>query len=232
MVNVYNLILCKFLFQKMFLKKIKNDLVCDQYKIMQRIVCQFLFFFKNACISSNEKAPSEPAGSSSLLHTARLGEIHICCLCILIAQKLQSGSTQHCTEAALNGLPVSALNGFSQSTFLSSCLCNIYTSEQPFPDNVSSLEDTVLCHNCEQSHHYLTYIYKCALSDSVFIIASLRFLFYLSVLSAQMKLFIFLSSSLGVILVIGAAFFSSQTCQKIWEQHSNAPSCLVLPNCF
>lgn len=45
-----------FLFQKMFLKKIKNFLVCDQYKIMQRIVCWFLsHVHKNVHVSSNAK---------------------------------------------------------------------------------------------------------------------------------------------------------------------------------
>lgn len=42
---------------EMFLKKIKNNfLVCDQHKIMQRIVCWFLFVvLRNAHVSSNVK---------------------------------------------------------------------------------------------------------------------------------------------------------------------------------
>lgn len=49
-------IFCVFISEN-FLKKIRNNfLVCDQYKIMQRIVCRFLFHVhKNVHVSSNAK---------------------------------------------------------------------------------------------------------------------------------------------------------------------------------
>lgn len=79
-----------------------------------------------------KKAPSEPAGSSSLLHTARQTSwrnpyplpLHPHCS---LLSNLQSGSTQHCTVVALNGLPVSALNDCSQSAFLSSSVSATFT---------------------------------------------------------------------------------------------------------
>lgn len=177
-----------------FLKKIKNNfLVCDQYKIMQRIVCWFLFHVhKNVHVSSNaknflwtcwflqpsslpdllEKSISIPPASSSLTVQR---------LAIWFYTALQWNCSQW------------ALNSWIEWLFLSSaflillCVCNIYTIEQPFLGGVSSLKDVILCHNCECSHITLkVYLLKCTLrfclQNASGGISSLGFLFYPSVL--------------------------------------------------
>lgn len=145
------------------LRKIKNNfVVCDQYKIMQRIVCWFLFVvYRNAHVSSNaKKTHPEPASFSSVLHCWTLEKsIFIAPYPHLsLLSTLPSGFTQHCGVTVLSGLPVPKLNDFffpqAASLFLL-CLCSIYTIEQPFLDSVSSLQDVFLAVT-ESNHITLT----------------------------------------------------------------------------
>lgn len=104
---------------------------------MQRIVCCFLFVFKNACVSSSVKN-SLTLLVSPASHTARLlGETLARCPAPA-ARRPAVRFVQPCADAVLSGLPsVKGVNLFSVCTLIRLCLCSIHTSEQPFLDSVS-----------------------------------------------------------------------------------------------
>lgn len=140
------------------------------------------------------------------------------------------------------------------SAFLSSSVCNLYTTELPFLDSahththILKIVSSAITVNTPTSLLFkmlCTNVLTQVLSSECFIISSLGFLFYLSVLlNICPKFYIFqlptwhftlhqviynnFYLTLGAILVKGATFFSSHTCQEIQEQHWNAPSCLGL----
>lgn len=153
----------------MFLKKIKNNfLVCDQHKIMQRIVC-FFVIFKNARVSSNVKyslwicwflSPSSLPDflEYPIIYFSCILVAHCSAPCSLVllstAAKVSSVGFRYWIEWFFSHLhPLS----FSISA-------TFYTIEQHFLNSVSSLEDIVICHRCEYSHINLKiYLKNCAL---------------------------------------------------------------------
>lgn len=147
----------------MFLKKIRNSfLVCDQYKIMQRIVCWFLFMvYKNAYVSSNAKNSFWTCGLFSLLYCQTSCRNPPPLPRILSARCSVSCSLLlHSARAKLFSVGFQLLNWV---IFFSVCTPypSVSATRTPlsslnllccFLDSVSSLEDVVLCHNCEYSH--------------------------------------------------------------------------------
>lgn len=153
----------------MFLKKIKNNfLVCDQHKIMQRIVC-FLSSSKILVYPPCKTLPLNLLISLAFFNfqiswsTLYLFFLHPRCS---VLSTLQSGFIQHCSETFLSELSVTDLNDFflSLHPLSFSISATFYTIEQHFLDSVSSLEDVVICHKCEYSHIDLKiYLKNCAL---------------------------------------------------------------------
>lgn len=148
---------------------------------MQRIVCCFLFVFKNACVSSSVKNSPSPLVSLAVLHCQTSWRGLTCCLCTLTAHRWALHSPA-LTLCSVGSQLVNGVTFFSVCVPILLCLCNIHTTEQPFLDRVCPPLKIVSSAITVASLLLKTYLQMCSQIpfSGCFIISSLEFLSHLT----------------------------------------------------